>query len=382
MSLTEATLRQTPLNAAHGAAGAKMVPFSGWEMPLQFGKVLDEHHTVRNAAGLFDISHMGLLSIFGSDSARTTDALNALVPQDLSKLYPGKAVYTQLLNPEGGILDDIIVYQLPENNPFPQFKQVLLICNAGNTQTVMAWLKSHLPQAIQIEYLNADFSFLALQGPRFKHVLEAIPGTSSTENLPKRFHLAPFQLGETTVFLSRTGYTGEDGVEIIVPSAQVEKSWHDLLAYGASVGLKPIGLAARDTLRLEAAYPLHGSDITPKTTPLEAGLGWSVKLAQPTDFIGKAALLAQQAAGLTQHFICFEVLKKSIPRHGDILYDENGNQIGEVTSGSISPTLDKPIGVGYVQGASPPSVGQSIQVGIRQNRLPAVIVERPFYRPA
>lgn len=348
-----ALLLKTPLRDTHFASGAKMVEFSGWEMPLQFSKVLEEHHAVREACGLFDISHMGILSVTSSSVEITCEALNALVPQDLTKLYPGKAFYTQLLNPEGGIIDDIIVYDMPPVEHFPELSQFMVICNAGNAQKVISWLGKHLPSNVTVTYLNHHYSLLALQGPQFEAVLNAV-GLEPAGPLPKRFHLGEFFLADMPVLLSRTGYTGEDGVEILVSAAGVVQLWQTLLQQGAANGIKPIGLAARDTLRLEAAYPLHGSDITEATTPLEAGLGWSVKLNQEADFIGKSALLAQQSEGLKRHFICFEVLKKSIPRPHDLLYDKEGQAIGEVTSGSISPTLNIPIGVGYVQHAISP----------------------------
>lgn len=355
------------------------MPFGGWDMPLQFGKVLEEHHAVRTACGLFDISHMGLLSVQSGDVQTTLNALNKLIPQDLARIYAGKAVYTQLLNPEGGILDDIIVYWMPEAAHFPEFPEFMVICNASNTDTVMAWLRSHLPSAVQVEWMNTTYSLMALQGPVFKTVLEAC-GLSTDAALPKRFHIAEYTLNGVPVLLSRTGYTGEDGVEILVSSGVVESLWSCLIEQGTPLGLKPVGLAARDTLRLEAAYPLHGSELSDTITPLEAGLEWSVKLDQADDFIGKAALQAQQAQGLTRHFVCFEVLKKSIPRHHDRLYDAQGHEVGIVTSGSISPTLDKPIGVGYVTIPQPFTPGTPLQVEIRGNKIDAVIVERPFYR--
>ncbi len=372
-------LQKTPLNQNHLARGAKLVEFCGWQMPLQFGKVIEEHHSVRNACGLFDISHMGILSLSSGNVQQTIDAVNSLVPQDLTKLYAGKAVYTQLLNQTGGIIDDIIVYWMPLVEYFTELPEVMVICNAANAAKVISWLKAHLPEAIAVEKRNEMYSLLALQGPQFQNVLTAC-GLSPEETLPKRFHIGEYLLNQTPVLLSRTGYTGEDGVEILVSSKAVESLWETLLQEGQPFGIKPIGLAARDTLRLEAVYPLHGAELTEEITPLEAGLGWSVKLNQPTGFIGKAALLAQQEAGIGRHFICFEVLKHAIPRQHDLIYDKDGKTIGEVTSGSISPTLNKPIGVGYVTPQNPPQPGSSISIGIRGNLVDASVVERPFYR--
>lgn len=379
MMASQTVLQRTPLYDTHAAHGGKLVEFGGWEMPLQFGKVLDEHHAVRKACGLFDISHMGVLSVHSGDVNATRDALNYLIPQDLIKTYPGKAVYTQLLNPTGGVIDDIIVYWMAGYSAFPEFTEFMVICNAANTPKVLDWFKQNLPTSLSVEWLNRKYSLLALQGPRFREVLAGL-GLPADATLPKRFHIGDYQLNNTPVLLSRTGYTGEDGVEILVSSEVVAALWKQLLVAGESVGLKPVGLAARDTLRLEAAYPLHGAELAEDISPLEAGLEWSVKLDQAEDFIGKAALLAQQQAGLTRHFVCFEVLKKAIPRHHDILYDREGHPMGTVTSGSISPTLDKPIGVGYFTCPQPPAPGTPIKVGIRSNMVDAAIVERPFYR--
>ena len=372
-------LQKTPLNADHLRRGAKLVEFGGWEMPLQFGKVLEEHHAVRRAAGLFDISHMGLLTVHSGDVNLTRQALNALIPQDLDQIYPGKAVYTQLLNESAGIIDDIIVYWMPPLTAFQEFPEFFVICNAANMKTVSAWLKQHLPPSVTAESLNAQYSLLALQGPKFKTILQAA-GLAPAEPLPKRFHIGEYQLAGLPVLLSRTGYTGEDGVEILVRSEAVLALWESLLSHGESFGLKPIGLAARDTLRLEAAYPLHGSELSESISPLEAGLAWSLRLNQPGAFIGKDALLAQQQAGELRQFICFEALKRSIPRHHDPILDAAGNRIGEVTSGSISPTLEKPIGVGYVKTPEPVVPGDLLQVAVRGQMVEVQVVERPFYR--
>lgn len=372
-------LQRTPLYSSHVDSGAKMVEFGGWDMPLQFTKVLEEHHAVRIACGLFDISHMGILSVSSGNIEATLQALNYLIPQDLTKIYPGKAVYTQLLNEEAGIIDDIIVYWMPPVNHFPQFSEFMVICNAANTEKVLAWMKRYLPDSVQLDYLNSQYSLLALQGPLFEKVLNA--GNLQPQNaLPKRFHIGEFSLGGSPVLLSRTGYTGEDGVEILVIANQAEMLWKQLLQNGVNFGLKSIGLAARDTLRLEAAYPLHGAELSETITPLEAGLEWSVKLDQPQDFIGKSALLVQKADGLKRQFVCLEVLQRSIPRPHDVIYDLQGNPIGEITSGSISPTLNKPIGVGYVNSSVTLPPETLIRVGIRTNLVDAKVVERPFYR--
>lgn len=354
-----------------------MVDFSGWQMPLQYSKVLEEHEAVRSAAGLFDISHMGLVSVHCGDVEKTRAFLDSLVPQDLSKLYPGKAVYTQFLNEQGGILDDIIIYMLPALKGFAEFQEFLVICNASNTDLDCNWMKQHAPAGMEVQFLSSEYSLFALQGPRFDEILETKGLAKSS--LPKRFHVTEGELDTVPVLLCRTGYTGEDGVEIIVKNFQTQRLWDNLLAYGEPLGLKPIGLAARDTLRLEAAYPLHGHDISDADTPLEAGLGWSVKLDKPANFIGKAALKQQQEQGLARKFYCFKLKKKTIPRQDDLLI-KDGKTVGKVTSGSISPLLNLPIGMGYIDSKAVSGPGDIIQVRVRGTDVDAEIVERPFYK--
>lgn len=364
-----------------------MTNFSGWEMPLQFGKVIEEHMAVRQQAGLFDISHMGIVLLSASDYNSALSFLNALVPQDLTKLTPGKAVYTQFLNEAGGILDDIIIYRLPdtlERDTWHTFTQLLVITNAGNTDTDMAWMETHKHKAhhkdadIRIELASSNHCLFALQGPSFEAVLKTFSGYNSAQ-LPKRFHIAENRLGDTPVLLSRTGYTGEDGVEIIVPEKQAAFLWEALLKQGETLGCKPIGLAARDTLRLEAAYPLHGNDITPETTPLEAGLEWSVRLTPENEFIGKAALLKQQSEGLLKRAYCLKIKKKAIARSHDKIYQVD-RLIGEVTSGSISPLSNEAIAMAYLSGPNVFQPGERVEVIIRNQRVEAEIVMRPFYK--
>ncbi len=379
------TARTTPLNAVHIAMQARMVDFSGWQMPLQYGKVMEEHHAVRAAAGLFDISHMGLVVVKSATPEHARAFLDSLVPRSLAKLHPGKAVYTQFLNPQGGIIDDIIVYCMPEADKLTGFDDFLVICNAGNTPKDVEWMQSHAttfkdansqPISVDITLVSTDYSLLALQGPAFADVL-ARTGFDS-DFLPGRFQITEALIQDMPVWLSRTGYTGEDGVEIIVANHRVEALWNLLLDLGKPNGVKPIGLAARDTLRLEAAYPLHGHDITEKESPLEAGLGWSVKLDKSADFIGKQALQQQLRDGLPQEFYCFTLNKRTIAReHDEIVKD--GVVIGRVTSGSISPLYNVPIGMGYIQTGAVNGPGELIQIRIRGTEVDAEIVERPFY---
>jgi len=377
---TVMALKQTPLLSWHQQAGAKLVPFAGWEMPLQFSKVKTEHEAVRTAAGLFDIGHMGQIVVSGPDQDAIRDFLNRLVPQDLTTLYPGKAVYTQFLNESGGIIDDLIVYQLPETVPFAEFKDFLVICNAGNTDLVWNWLQQHkTDSAIQLELVSKQYSLFALQGPQFHQVLAKL-GVDIT-HLPKRFHIEAAVKTQSSVpamMLCRTGYTGEDGVEIIVANSDAQSLWTTLLNAGEPLGLLPVGLAARDTLRLEAAYPLHGHDIGDQDTPLEAGLGWSVKLDQAADFIGKSALQQQKANGFAKKLYCLTFADKVIARQHDTVLI-NGLPSGQVTSGSISPTLNIPVAMAYISAPKPLQPGDTVEVDIRGKTVTATVVKKPFY---
>jgi aminomethyltransferase len=378
----QASGKKTALYENHVARGAKMVDFAGWQMPLQYGKVMEEHHSVREVAGLFDISHMGLVTVSSGNQDATRAFLEWLVPQDLSKLNPGKAVYTQFLNENGGIIDDIIVYELPALKMLPDFQEFLIICNAANTAQDIAWMKQ---QALKTGFAELDLKFiqheqyalLALQGPDFAHIL-ARTGYD-TDYLPKRFRIAEADIQGTPVLISRTGYTGEDGVEIIVPASKANVLWDLLMDLGRPLKLASVGLAARDTLRLEAAYPLHGHDISEVDSPLEAGLGWSVKLDKSADFIGKKALQQQVIEGLKKELFCFTLTKRTIARQHDVIL-KNGVPVGEVTSGSISPLFNVPIGMGYIRAGSLVGLGDIVQIQVRDNAVDAEIVERPFYQ--
>jgi aminomethyltransferase len=361
MTATAAPLKTTPLHAYH-QAHAKCVPFAGWDMPLQFSRVAEEHHAVRRSVGLFDVSHMGLLQLNTS-----AESLDHLLPQAIAPLPQGKGVYTQLLNDAGGIIDDLIITRAPEGFGAPYF----MVVNASNTDKDIAWMEAHGVSGIQ--RMNGDYGLLALQGPRFLEVLTAL----GLPQVPKRFHLAAGQLAGRPVWVSRTGYTGEDGVELLIAAHDLPPLWEALLATMAPLGGLPVGLAARDTLRLEAAYPLHGQDITENDTPLEAGLGWSVKLQKATPFIGQKALQTAQEKGLAKMLHCFKLSKNTIPRQHDAL-QRDGEPAGEVTSGTASPTLQMPIGMGYLK---PPflSPGDPLQVNVRGRWVEAHITHRPFY---
>jgi aminomethyltransferase len=363
-------LQRTPLFETSVAAGGRMVPFAGWEMAVQFGGLLQEHQAVRQRCGLFDISHMGVLRLSGSD---VKDALQGLVPTDLFRIGPGEACYTVLLNEAGGIRDDLIVYDCGPS-------ELLLVLNAACAEADTAWLRSQLePQGIQLEDAKADGVLLALQGPEAAARLEALCETDLS-GLP-RFGHRQLRLGPAAgaaagaaVFAGRTGYTGEDGFELLLDGPAGRALWQQLLADGVT----PCGLGARDTLRLEAAMHLYGQDMDASTSPLEAGLGWLVHLEMPKPFIGRAPLERQSAEGMDRRLVGLKLEGRAIARHGyPVLHA--GEQVGEITSGSWSPTLGEAIALAYVP-ASLARLGTALTVQIRGREEPALVVRRPFYR--
>ncbi|MBF2054728.1 MAG: glycine cleavage system aminomethyltransferase GcvT [Candidatus Sericytochromatia bacterium] len=363
--------QRTPLNARHKAAGARMVDFGGWEMPVQYTSILAEHAAVREAAGLFDVSHMGVFELSGPDALA---AGQYLVPNDLARLQPGQGLYTQLCNPSGGVLDDLLIFALTPTCFW-------LVVNAGNRESDFHWVSSQLGGFEARLCRKPDpLGILALQGPRTLDILTPLAPLNLDTFKP--FSIQQSTLAGHTVWISRSGYTGEDGVEIYAPHAALEPIWDLLLSSGQPAGLVPVGLGARDTLRLEAAMPLYGHELDDQTSPLEAGLGWSVKLSKSDDFIGKAALQAMQAAPLPKKRVGFSMPgSKRAPRQGYTLY--SGEQpIGQVTSGSLSPTLGYPIGMAYLDGpwTADRPLPDSFEVDIRGQRYPAQLVKLPFYR--
>lgn len=365
-------LKNTALYEKHLKLKAKMVPFAGWMMPLQYDKITTEHITVRDKAGLFDVSHMGEFTVTGPGAL---NLLQRLVPQDVSKMEEGKAVYTQFCNPSGGIIDDLIIYRLPDKNNTYNF---LLVVNASNLQKDFNWIITNQDDtsSTKVENISDDYSLLALQGPSAPNILSDI-GIELNKQ-PGRFYVIETRIHGISFTAARTGYTGEDGFELLVKNEFAPALWDLILEKGEPYGIKPIGLAARDTLRLEAALPLHGNDIDEDTTPIEAGLGWSVNLDKPY-FIGKEVLVKQASQGTDKVFICFKMLPPNIPRKGCELF-QDGRIIGNTTSGSIAPYLNHPIGLGYVDKSSSVKPGDKIEVLIRNKKQPAEIVKRPFYR--
>ena len=363
------TLAQTPLYQLAVELKARLTSFGGWEMPVQFTGISREHEAVRNAAGMFDISHMGKFTLEGKS---VISQLQRIVPSDLSRLQPGQAQYTVLLNERAGIIDDIIVYYQGEDSTTNTQKAVIIV-NAATTGKDKAWLLQNLDtEEVKFQDLSAEKVLIAVQGPKASSILQQFVSADLTP--VKAFgHLDATIFGKSA-FLARTGYTGEDGFEVMVdPDVGVEL-WQNLI----QAGVIPCGLGARDTLRLEAAMALYGQDIDENTTPLEAGLGWLVHLDSKGDFIGRSVLEEQKANGVQRRLIGLQMQGRNIARHGYQVLSE-GKVVGEVTSGTLSPTLGYPISLAYVP-TELASVGQQLEVEIRGKAYPAVVVKRPFYR--
>lgn len=359
-------LQRTPLYDLHRVQQARLVPFGGWEMPVQFAGITAEHQAVRQQVGMFDISHMGKFVLRGDC---LIGQLQRLVPSDLSRLQPGVAKYTVLLNPEGGIIDDLIFYhqgQAPDGR-----EQVFVIVNAATTVKDKTWLLEHLEPTVDCEDLTLNQALIAIQGPETLRILQPLVQPSLTEVKP--YHHLTTSLCGQPAFLARTGYTGEDGFEIMTTPEAARQLWQLLLQQG----VVPCGLGARDTLRLEAAMLLYGQDVDETITPLEAGLSWLVQFSKG-DFLGRAALEQQAQQGVSRQIVGLQMQGRHIARHGyPVFYQDQ--RVGTVTSGSFTPTLGQAIALAYV----PPQLaepGQTLTVEIRGKACPAVVVKRPFYR--
>lgn len=362
------TLARTPLFTVVEELKGRLTSFGGWEMPVQFSGISKEHEAVRSSAGMFDISHMGKFSLQGKN---LVSQLQGLVPSDLSRLQPSQAQYTVLLNPNGGIIDDIIFYYQGEDNTGLQ--KGFIIVNAATTAKDKAWLLSHLDtKEIEFQDLSTEKVLLAIQGPKATEILQKFV-EEDLSPVKAYGHLDATVLGKPA-FLARTGYTGEDGFEVMVePSVGIEL-WQKLI----EAGVLPCGLGARDTLRLEAAMALYGQDIDDTTTPLEAGLGWLVHLDTKGDFIGRKALEQQKANGVQRKLVRLQMQGRNIARH-DYPVLSAGKKVGEITSGTLSPTLGVPIALAYVP-AELAKVDNQIEVEIRGKTYPATVVKRPFYK--
>ena len=340
--------KQTILHDRHIELGAKMVDFAGWHMPVQYTSIIDEHKTVRESVGLFDVSHMGEVFIKGPDALKL---LNKLVPQNIEKLTNSKAVYCQLTNKQGGTKDDWIIYKLEDN-------YYLVIANASMVDSDVNWIAMNKGE-LDVEIINDshNYSMIAIQGPKACDLMKDL-GISS---LPPFFSITQAQLLGNEVFISRTGYTGEDGVEVILLNKYAKNLWNKLLEAGEKYGVRPIGLGARDTLRLEAALHLYGNDLDEETTPVEAGLSWSIPKDKTEYYNGKEVIEKQLKEGIAKKLIGFKMLDRGIARHGYEVYSD-GEKIGIVTSGGISPTRGDNIGLAYIKNIDKLAVGSTIQI--------------------
>ncbi len=359
-------LRRTPLYTSHVELAGRLVPFAGWEMPVQYAGVIDEHRAVRTAAGLFDVSHMGEVRVRGEGAEAF---LQRLTPNDVSKLAPGRAHYSGLLTEQGTYIDDLLIYRLAADD-------FLVVVNASNAPRDFEWIASRADSRTQVTDVSDDYALLALQGPLALDILKPL---APPEIAGLRYY--GFLQGEVAgrkALISRTGYTGEDGFEIYLAPEDAQHVWRLLLAAGGDRGLAPAGLGARDTLRLEAAMALYGHEIDETTTPFEAGLGWVVKLDKG-EFLGSVALRAQKEGGLRRKLVGFEVRGRGIAREGHAVLSSEGEAVGKVTSGTWSPTFEKAIGMAYVpvEMAAP---GTPLTLDVRGRPVPAVVVEMPFYR--
>ncbi|HZS76693.1 MAG TPA: glycine cleavage system aminomethyltransferase GcvT [Ktedonobacteraceae bacterium] len=363
---TTTALKRTPLYDEHRALGARMVEFGGWEMPVQYSGILDEHRAVRTRAGLFDVSHMGEFKVEGPEAEKF---LQYLVPNDISRLANQQALYSQLCLPNGGTIDDLLIYKLADNH-------YMLVVNAANIEKDFAWVEQQARNFdVNVTNQSDTTALLALQGPEAQAILQ--PLTSIDLSGIRYYHFAPGEVDGIHCIISRTGYTGEDGFELYCAPVDVAKLWRDLLAAGKERGLLPAGLGARDTLRLEAGYCLYGHELDDNTNPLEAGLGWTVKLNKG-DFICRDALQQAKEQGLSKKLVGIEMVDRGVVRGGYAIYDGD-RQIGTVTSGAPSPTLNKNIGMGYVETADA-TPGKQVQIDIRGKRAAAQIVALPFYK--
>jgi aminomethyltransferase len=389
--MTEVAPKKTPLYDEHVRLGAKMVSFAGWVMPVQYTSIVEEHQAVRNNVGIFDISHMGQLVVEG---AGAREWLNATLTNNIDKLAVGMGQYTFLLNERGGTIDDLIVYQIGD-------QKFLLVVNAARTDEDFAWLQNHLKEGrspdrpsgglaafakataagetaapCRLENRSANFGGVAIQGPRIGELFRALFGKDV--QLPPRNAIIDLPFDETTVSVARTGYTGEDGVEVFFSANDAVNLWNAALEKAKPLGIKPCGLGARDTLRLEMCYPLNGSDLSPERNPIEAGLGTFVDLTKP-DFIGRDALLKTKEIGSREKLVPFRMKEKGPPPRPHYAVFHNGERVGEVTSGTLSPSLNYGVGMAYIDAAHA-KIGAEIDIEIRGQKFPAVIEKKPLYK--
>ncbi len=373
-------MKRTPLFASHQSLGGRLIEFGGWEMPVQYTSIVDEHQAVRNAAGLFDISHMGQARVRGAGAEAF---LNATLTNDVRKLAPGQGQYTLMCNERGGVIDDLYAYRVGPEEYF-------LIINASRADVDLAWLEKRLAAAgtsarASIENISARSGAVALQGPRAAEIIvAAFPGATTggtaVANLAelKKNQIGAIKFDGAELWVGRTGYTGEDGFEIATSAGAIVKVWERLLEVGKAMGLKPAGLGARDTLRTEVCYPLYGHELDEETTPIEAGVGFFVALDKG-EFVGRETLAAQKASGAKKKLVAFKMTEKSAPPRPHYPIWGGGSKMGEVTSGTQSPSMNQGIGLGYVTPEFA-KVGTALEIEIRGKRSPAVVVAKPIFR--
>ena len=359
-------IKNTTLTHIHEKLGAKMLPFAGYNMPITYEGINIEHETVRNSVGVFDVSHMGEFLLTGENALALIQKIST---NDASTLVIGKAQYSCMPNNEGGIVDDLIIYQIKEN-------QYLLVVNASNIEKDWNWISSHNTMGVEMKNLSDDYSLLAIQGPKAVEAMQSLSSIDLSAIKYYHFEVADFA-GFEHVIISATGYTGSGGFEIYCKNDQVEAIWNKVFEAGAAFGIKPIGLAARDTLRLEMGFCLYGNDINDSTSPLEAGLGWITKFTK--DFINSDYLKKQKETGVTKKLVAFEMQERAVPRHDYEIVNSKGTVIGVVTSGTMSPSMNIGIGLGYVT-IENSAIDQDIYIRIRKNDVPAKVVKLPFYK--
>jgi aminomethyltransferase len=357
-------MRSTPLKAEHESLNAKMVEFAGWYMPVEYKGLRQEHMNTRENVGLFDVSHMGEIRVRGPKSLET---LQWLTTNDVARLSPGQAQYSLLPNESGGLVDDIIVYCIEPNANY-------LVCvNASNADKDFAWMKAH-NRGAELTNESEKWGQIAVQGPKAMTLVERIFSSSARDIAP--FHFAEIEFQGAKCIVARTGYTGEDGVEVFVPAATTVSLWRELLDKGRDLGVQPVGLGARDTLRTEMKYSLYGHEIDDHTNPYAAGLGWVVKPEQK-DFVGREKILEQKSRGLERKLVGFIMTERGIPRAGYSLFSFDNKEIGKVTSGTVSPSLNDNIGIGYVD-QNMSEIGTQLYVDIRGRKVKARVVKTPF----
>ncbi|AOS68546.1 glycine cleavage system protein T [Bacillus subtilis] len=360
-------LKRTPLFDLYKEYGGKTIDFGGWELPVQFSSIKKEHEAVRTAAGLFDVSHMGEVEVSGNDSL---SFLQRLMTNDVSALTPGRAQYTAMCYPDGGTVDDLLIYQKGEN-------RYLLVINASNIDKDLAWMKEHAAGDVQIDNQSDQIALLAVQGPKAEAVVKNL--TDADVSALKLFaFIDEADISGRKALISRTGYTGEDGYEIYCRSDDAMHIWKKIIDAGDAYGLIPCGLGARDTLRFEAKLPLYGQELTRDITPIEAGIGFAVKHKKESDFFGKSVLSEQKENGAKRKLVGLEMIEKGIPRHGYEVF-QNGKSVGKVTTGTQSPTLGKNVGLALIDSETS-EIGTVVDVEIRKKLVKAKVVKTPFYK--